>query len=89
MSSTQLDRRVFKSLNRANFCSIEIAVVSYETDAAVQEAKRGPLEKETLPFYLEKLEEIAKENNGHFALKKVSLAGGWPEVQLTNKSSSF
>lgn len=58
------------------FCFPEIAVVSYETDTAVQEAKRGPLEKETLPFYLEKLEEIAKENNGHFALKKVRFHDG-------------
>lgn len=71
-----MECRVFKLYNRV-FCSIEIAVVSYETDVAVQEAKRGPLEKETLPFYLEKLEEIAKENNGHFALKKVSTNDDW------------
>lgn len=50
----------------------EIAVVSYEADEAVQAAKRGPLESETLPFYLEKLDSLAKENNGYFALGKVS-----------------
>lgn len=49
----------------------EIAAVHYESDAAVQETKRVPLNKEIIPFYLEKLEEIAKNNNGHLALKKV------------------
>lgn len=49
----------------------EIAVVSYEADEDVQAKKRGPLETEILPFYLEKLDSIAKENNGHFALGKV------------------
>lgn len=52
----------------------EIAAVHYETDAAVQEARRGPLNKEIIPFYLEKLEEVAKQNNGHLALKKVRKA---------------
>jgi prostaglandin-H2 D-isomerase / glutathione transferase len=49
----------------------EIAVVSYEADEEVQAKKREPLEAEILPFYLEKLDSLAKENNGHFALGKV------------------
>lgn len=51
----------------------EIAAVHYESDAAVQEARRVPLNKEIIPFYLQKLEEIAKLNNGHLALKKVMI----------------
>lgn len=51
----------------------EIAVVSYEADEQVQAKKREPLEAEIIPFYLEKLDSIAKENNGHLALGKVWL----------------
>lgn len=59
----------------ANFhCYVEIAVVSYEADEAVQAKKREPLEAEIIPFYLEKLDSLAKENNGHFALGKVRIA---------------
>lgn len=53
---------------------LEIAVVSYETDADVQAKKREPLDNEIIPFYLEKLDTIAKENNGHFALGKLTWA---------------
>lgn len=38
----------------------------------MQAKKREVLEAETLPFYLEKLDSLAKENKGHFALGKVS-----------------
>lgn len=55
--------------------NLEIAVVSYETDEVVQAKKRVPLDAETIPFFMEKLEEIATKNNGHFALGKVSAVG--------------
>lgn len=32
------------------------------------------IQNETIPFFLNKLEQIAKENNGHFALKKLTWA---------------
>lgn len=57
-----------------SFPLLEIAVVSYEADEAVQAKKREPLEAEIIPFYLEKLDSLAKENNGHFALGKVRTA---------------
>lgn len=47
-----------------------IATVHYEPNKKIQEEKRKTLNDETIPFYLEKLEEIAKENNGHLALKR-------------------
>lgn len=49
----------------------EIAVVSYEPDDEVKEKKQITLTTEVIPFYLEKLEAIVKENNGHLALAKV------------------
>lgn len=58
---------------------VEIAVVSYEADEAVQAAKRIPLENETLPFYLEKLDSIAQQNNGYFALGKLT----WADMYFT------
>lgn len=50
---------------------IELGNVAHESDAAVQATKREALEKETIPFYLEKLDEVAKANDGHFALGRV------------------
>lgn len=49
----------------------EIAVVSYEPDDEVKEKKQITLTTEVIPFYLEKLEAIVKENNGYLALSKV------------------
>lgn len=63
--------------------TLEIAAVHYETDSALQETRRGPLNKEIIPFYLEKLEELAKLNNGHLALKKVRTA---PETFVIQNS---
>lgn len=50
----------------------EIAVVSYEPDDDVKAKKQVTLTTEVIPFYLEKLEAIVKENNGHLALARVS-----------------
>lgn len=45
----------------------------YETDEKVKAEKMKTLCDETIPCYLGKLEKIAKENNGHLALGKVSV----------------
>jgi hypothetical protein len=50
---------------------LEIAVVSYEPDDDVKEKKLVTLTNEVIPFYLEKLDDIVKENDGYFANKKV------------------
>lgn len=44
--------------------------MAYEKDPSIQEEKRKTLNAETIPFYLDKLDDIAKENNGHLALKR-------------------
>lgn len=51
----------------------EIAVVSYEPDDEVKEKKNITLTTEVIPFYLEKLDAIAQENNGHLALGRVNI----------------
>lgn len=51
----------------------EIAVVSYEPDDEVKAKKQITLTTEVIPFYLEKLEAIVKENNGYLALARVSI----------------
>ncbi|CRL03511.1 CLUMA_CG016454, isoform A [Clunio marinus] len=52
------------------------AIMHYETDPSIQEIKRKELHDKTIPFYLEKLEKIAKDGNGHFALKRLT----WVDV---------
>jgi len=46
----------------------------YEKDLKVKEEKLKVLNAETIPFYLNKLDEIAKANDGHLALKKLTWA---------------
>lgn len=49
----------------------EIAIVSYEPDDQVKDKKMITLTQEVIPFYLTKLNVIAKENDGHLALTRV------------------
>lgn len=42
----------------------------YEENEAIKSSKQKTLEEETIPFYLDKLDTIAKENNGYLAIKK-------------------
>lgn len=51
---------------------LEAAVTIYEQDEAIKAKKLEQLTKETIPFYFEKFEAIAKKNNGHLALGRVS-----------------
>lgn len=45
--------------------------VKYEPDAALKETKLVDLKENIAPFYFDKLEFIAGENNGHMALGRV------------------
>jgi len=51
---------------------LEITAVVFEKDATIKEEKRKALHAETIPFYLRKLEAIAKANDGHLALKRLT-----------------
>lgn len=62
----------------------EIAVVSYEPDDEVKEKKQITLTTEVIPFYLEKLESIVKENDGHLALSKVCLCNYIINLKLSS-----
>lgn len=62
-----------KELNIELNINEEIAVVSYEPDDEVKEKKQITLTTEVIPFYLEKLESIVKENEGHLALSRVCI----------------
>ncbi|KAF5295901.1 hypothetical protein FQR65_LT10389 [Abscondita terminalis] len=52
----------------------ELATYHYEEDEAVKAKIKGPLFEKTVPYFLERFEEIAKKNNGHFALRKLTWA---------------
>lgn len=45
--------------------------VHWEQDEAVKQKKMIDLKKDVIPLYLEKLDAIAKENNGYLALGRV------------------
>lgn len=62
--------------------SSEIAAAGYETDTVLQEQKYKTLNAETIPFYLKKLDEIAKTNDGHLALKRTTWADLWFTGQI-------
>lgn len=68
-----------------NFSILAMAEVTYEEDKEVQAKKREPLHSKTIPFYLGKLEEIAKNNNGHLALKQTT----WADLYFTGISDYF
>uniref|UniRef100_T1DH15 glutathione transferase n=1 Tax=Anopheles aquasalis TaxID=42839 RepID=T1DH15_ANOAQ len=53
---------------------LKIAIVAYEPDDIVKEKKIITLNNEVIPFYLTKLNVIAKENNGHLVLGKPTWA---------------
>jgi len=52
----------------------KIVAVRFEENEETKKVKTVTLETETIPFYLNKLEEIAKENNGHLATKNLTWA---------------
>lgn len=53
--------------------------MSYEGDEEVQAKKRITLNEETIPFYLKKLEALVDENNGYFALGRLT----WADIFFT------
>lgn len=56
------------------FLILEIGMYAYEQNEEVKATRKTQLEQETIPYYLEKFENIAKDNNGHFALGKLTWA---------------
>jgi len=73
------DLEIDTAVDTINDLRLKIAVVSYEADEKVQAKKRETLDAETIPFYLEKLDAIAKENKGYFALGKLT----WADIFFT------
>lgn len=57
----------------------------WDSDEAAKEKKFKTLYADTVPYYLEKLEEIAKQNNGHLALKRLT----WADIFYTGVSESM
>ncbi|VVC36045.1 Thioredoxin-like fold,Glutathione S-transferase, N-terminal,Glutathione S-transferase, C-terminal- [Cinara cedri] len=51
-----------------------LASYSYDTNEESKAAKYGPLINETIPFYMDKFENIIGENNGYFVNGKLSWA---------------
>uniref|UniRef100_A0A6M2DNK0 glutathione transferase n=1 Tax=Xenopsylla cheopis TaxID=163159 RepID=A0A6M2DNK0_XENCH len=52
----------------------KLAASHYETDEAAKEKKYQQILADVIPYYLDKLDAVAKANNGHLALKKLTWA---------------
>lgn len=48
-----------------------MAPAYYEKDERIRQRNHEQIKKDIVPFFLEKLENIAKENNGYLALGRV------------------
>lgn len=68
------DLQVDIVVDTINDFRLKIAVVSYEPEDDIKEKKMVTLNAEVIPFYLEKLEQTVKDNDGHFALNKLTWA---------------
>ncbi|XP_041786210.1 glutathione S-transferase-like [Anopheles merus] len=66
-------------VDTVNDFRLKIAVVSYEPDDEIKEKKLVTLNNEVIPFYLEKLDDIARDNNGYLANSKLS----WADIYFT------
>lgn len=52
---------------------LEIADAEFDSDENIKQKKYAQCKKEVIPFYMEKLDDIAKECNGYMALGRVCL----------------
>ncbi|XP_075169080.1 glutathione S transferase S1 isoform X2 [Haematobia irritans] len=68
------DLQVDIVVDTINDFRLKIAVVSYEPEDDIKEKKLVTLNNEVIPFYLEKLEQTVKDNDGHLALNKLTWA---------------
>lgn len=50
---------------------VELGNVHWESDEAIKQKKSAELKKDVIPFYLDKFDAMAKENNGYLALGRV------------------
>lgn len=57
-----------------HFLTTDLANAEYEPNEESRTKKFELLRSEKIPFFLEKLDGIAKANNGYFALKKLTWA---------------
>jgi len=59
-------------VDTVNDLRLKIATAFFEADEEAKKKKSATLNTETIPFYLEKLDSLAKENNGYFALGRLT-----------------
>lgn len=62
-----------------------MALFYYEKDAVQREKQRKVLVNETIPYYMERLNNMAKKNKGHLAVGRVR----YDEFPGDFKSNSF
>ncbi|KAI7815382.1 glutathione S-transferase [Rhyzopertha dominica] len=68
------DLEIDAIVDTINDLRLKLALYGYETDPNIKESRKEPLFKETLPFYLQRLDQIAKDNNGYLAVGRLTWA---------------
>jgi len=73
------DYEIDNAVDNVNDFRARIASGHYESNAVAKEEKMKVIKNEAIPFFLNRLEAIAKANDGHFALKKLT----WADLYFT------
>ncbi|XP_037030115.1 glutathione S-transferase-like [Bradysia coprophila] len=73
------DYEIDNAVDNVNDFRARLAGAFYEQNAVAKEEKMKIALNETVPFFLGKLEAIAQQNDGHFALKRFT----WADVYFT------
>ncbi|XP_065161131.1 glutathione S-transferase-like [Atheta coriaria] len=74
------DLEIESIVETINDLRLKIALYSYEKDEAIKASRKAPLFEETIPYYLERIDKIAKENGGHLAVNRLT----WADIYLTS-----
>ncbi|XP_066998890.1 glutathione S-transferase [Anabrus simplex] len=64
---------------------LECAEYAYEPDPKIKAKKQEKLWKETIPFYMNKLDELAKENGGYLVCGKLT----WADVYVAGMHETY
>ncbi|XP_017767975.1 PREDICTED: glutathione S-transferase-like [Nicrophorus vespilloides] len=68
------DLEIDQVVDAINDLKSKMILYFYETDAAIKHSRKGPLYEETLPFYLKRFDNLARENHGYLACKRLTWA---------------
>lgn len=73
------DLQIDIAVDTLNDLRLKIGGAAYESNEELKAKKMEVVKKDIIPFYLEKLDKMAKDNKGHFVGSKIT----WVDIYLT------